>query len=278
MFPTGHDNADPVNFSLLPRDAPAPLHAQGAPAAPGGSGCPGIEGPGRSSAPFPALSPLEGRLPGVPTELPAPTPADNRSSRPRPPPPVPTDLCRSSSSTSPRAILHRSGLDSRACPLSCCLRAAHGKEPPARLEEKKKKKENKKASKPKNTGKRTALSGRAARGAAAAAVPAEPGAHLRGRSGAAPALPLCNGAAAGGAPAARGAAGGRGSAASEPRGWRAELPRRKFAAAPIGYRGFKRLNLFLFPPKFTTVFFPSPPFLQLKHQTQPKPFTAGWKH
>jgi len=129
---------------------------------------------------------------------------------------------------------------------------------PAWRRRKKKSKKKKKASKPKNTGKRTALSGRAARGAAAAAVPAEPGAHLRGRSGAAPALPLCNGAAAGGAPAARGAAGGRGSAASEPRGWRAELPRRKFAAAPIGYRGFKRLNLFLFPPKFTTVFFSLP--------------------
>lgn len=245
----------------------------------GGPAAPGLRVPAAPPPLFLHSLPWRGGCPGFPLSS---RPRPPRTTAPPdldpPPPPVPTDLCRSSSSTSPRAILHRSGLDSRACPLSCCLRAAHGKEPPARLEEKKKKKENKKASKPKNTGKRTALSGRAARGAAAAAVPAEPGAHLRGRSGAAPALPLCNGAAAGGAPAARGAAGGRGSAASEPRGWRAELPRRKFAAAPIGYRGFKRLNLFLFPPKFTTVFFPSPPFLQLKHQTQPKPFTAGWKH
>lgn len=240
----------------------------------GGSGCPGTGGPGCSSTLFLHSLPWRSYCPWFPM-----------SSRPRSREqplfptsyPDPTDLCRSSSNISPRAILHRSGLDSRACPLSCCLRAAHGKEPPARLE-KEKKKTKKKASKPKNTVKGTTLSGRAARGATA--VPAEPGAHLRGRSGAAPALPLCNGAAAGGAPAARGAAGGRGSAASEPRGWREELPRRKFAAALIGYRGFKRLNLFcciFFFPKCTTIFFPPRHSFSLSIRRR-KPFTAGWKH
>lgn len=102
----------------------------------GGPAAPGLRVPAAPPLLFLHSLPWRGGCPGFPL-----------SSRPRPPrttappdldpPPVPTDLCRSSSSTSPRAILHRSGLDSRACPLSCCLRAAHGKEPPARLEEKK---------------------------------------------------------------------------------------------------------------------------------------------
>lgn len=82
----------------------------------------------------PPLSPRASLSPAVPelgdTAVPRP-PSSPRSGSPRA---DPTDLCRSSSSsTSPGAILHRSGRDSRACPLSCCLRAAHGKEPPARL-------------------------------------------------------------------------------------------------------------------------------------------------
>lgn len=139
----------PVNFSPLP--------ARGRfPAAP----CPGAPdvpwGLGRTRAaqratghrarllsaltcPVPPLAPgHSGQAAGgcCPTAGTAELPALRRL--PQPPwgnrSPDPTDLCRSSSSnTSPRAILHRSGRDSRACPLSCCLRAAHGKEPPARL-------------------------------------------------------------------------------------------------------------------------------------------------